>query len=149
LALVKKAARTAGRSLDEIEAGLYLYTSIADKAEDAYKQLDTMKPMIVSAPELLPEAGYDVELPEDIRSLSYTELLPTSKWIDAFTRYGEFIPREAAIEFSIAGTTQDCIDKIDEFVKAGVRHFLLINLGPSPRKVVEIYSKEIIPRFAE
>jgi len=149
LKLVEEAAKMAGRSIDEIDAGLYLYTSIADNAEDAYKQLDTTKPMIVLAPQLLKEAGYDVELPKEINSLSYTDLLPTDEWIELFARYADLIPREAAIEFSIAGTTQDCIDKIDEFLKAGVRHLILINIGPNPRQVMEIYSKEIIPRFAE
>jgi len=149
LRLVEEAAEKAGRSTDEIDTGLYTYTAIADKAEDAHKQLDTMKPMIVSAPELLKESGYDVKLPKEISSLSYTDLLPTEEWMELFARYADHIPREAAVEFSIAGTTQDCIDKVEEYVKAGVRHFLLINMGPSPRQVMEIYSKEIIPRFAE
>jgi len=149
LKLIEDAARAAGRAPESIDAGLYLYTSIADRAEDAYKQLDTMKPMIVSAPELLKESGYEVELPKEISSLSYTDVLPTGEWLELFARYADFIPRDAAVEFSIAGTTQDCIDKVEEYVKAGVRHFLLINMGPSPRQVMEIYSKEIIPRFAE
>jgi len=149
LKLVEDAAKTAGRSTDEIDTGLYTYTSIADRAEDAYKQLDSMKYMIVPDPQLLKEAGYDVEIPKELSSLSYTDLLPTGEWIDKFSRYGELIPTKAAVEFSIAGTTQECIDKMEEFVKAGARHFILINMGPNPRKVMEIYSKEIIPRFAE
>ena len=149
LKLIEEAAEKAGRLAEEIEAGLYLYTAIADKAEDAHKQLETMKPMIVWAPELLKESGYNVQLPKEISALSYTDLLPTGEWIELFARYADHIPREAAVEFSIAGTTKDCIDKVEEYVKAGVKHFLLINMGPSPRQVMEIYSKEIIPRFAE
>jgi len=149
LKIVEETAKMAGRSTDEIDAGLYVYTSITERAEDAYKQLDSMKYMIVPSPQLLKEAGYDVKLSEELSSLSYTEMLPTGEWLDKFSRYGEFIPKEAVVDFSIAGTTQHCIDKIDEFVKAGVKHFILINMGPIPRQVMEIYSKEIIPRFAE
>ncbi len=149
LKLVEDAARTAGRSTDEIDAGLYVYTSITDRAEDAYRQLDSMKYMIVPDPELLKEAGYDVKLPGELTSLSYTDMLPTAEWVDKFSRYGDFIPTEAVVDFSIAGTTQQCIDKIEEFVKAGVRHFIFINMGPIPRQVMEIYSREILPRFAE
>ena len=145
--LVEEAARKVGRAPDDIDAGLYILTSIADKAEDAYKQLDRVKPGLV--PEILKEAGYKVELPKELISYSYLDWMPTSECVELVTRYGEFVPREAAIEFSIAGTTQDCIDKIDEFVKAGVKHFILHNVGPNPSKVREIYSKEIIPRFAE
>jgi alkanesulfonate monooxygenase SsuD/methylene tetrahydromethanopterin reductase-like flavin-dependent oxidoreductase (luciferase family) len=149
LKLVEEGAKTAGRSIDEIDTGLYLYTSIADKAEDAYKQLEMMKPMIVPSPGLLEEAGYDVEIPKEIMSLSYTEMLPTDEWVEKFARYGDRIPLEAVIEFSIAGTAKECIEKIDRYVKAGVRHFLLINMGPNPRRVMKTYSKEIIPHFRE
>lgn len=147
LKLVKETARKVERAPDDIDAGLYVITSIADKAEDAYKQLDGLKSFI--GPELLKEAGYEVGLPKEFSSMSTLEWLPTSEWMEKITRYGEFVPREAAIEFSIAGTAQDCIDKIDEFVKLGVKHFVLGNAGPNRSKVREIYSKEIIPRFAE
>lgn len=149
LKLVEEGAKMAGRSVDALDTGVYLYTSITDKAEDAYKQLDMMKPMIVSYPKLLEEAGYDIDLPEEISSLSYPKLLPTGEWIERFLKYGELIPTEAAVEFSIAGTVEECIEKIDRFVKAGVKHFLLINMGPKPRQVMEIYGREIIPHFKE
>ncbi len=149
LKLIKDGARKAGRSIDEIDAGIYIFTSVADKAEDAYKQLDRMKPQIVASPELLKEAGHEVEFPEEIGSISYPELIPTAEWIERYMRYGELIPREAAIKFSIAGTVDDCIDKIHEFVKAGVRHFLLINMGPNPNRVMKIYGEDIIPHFKD
>jgi len=147
LRFIEEGAQQAGRSISEIDTGLYLYTALADQAEDAHKQLDTMKPMIVTAPELLHEAGYKVEVPKEIRTLAYTDVLPTGEWIELFAKYGDVIPREAAVEFSIAGTSQDCINKIEEYVKVGVNHFVLINMGPSPRRVMETYGKEIIPRF--
>lgn len=149
LKIIQDAAREAGRSIDEIDTGIYIYTSVTERPEDAYRQLDSMKYMIVPTPGLLKEAGYDVRLPEELSSLYYIDLLPTSEWMEKFLRYGEFIPTKAVVDFSIAGTTQQCIDKIEEFVGAGVRHFILINMGPNPRQVMEIYSREIIPRFAE
>ncbi len=75
--------------------------------------------------------------------------MPTSKCVELIARYGEFIPSETVIEFSIAGTTQECIDRIEEFVEAGVRHFVLGNAGPDHNRVREVYHKEIIPRFAQ
>jgi len=149
LRIVEEGAKKAGRSIDEIDTGVYLYTSIADKAEDAHKQLDMMKPMIVPYPPLLKESGYDVDLPKEISSLSYPELIPTGEWIEKFARYRELIPMEAVVEFSITGTVEECIEKIEKFVKAGVRHFVLVNMGPNPRQVMEIYGKEIIPHFRE
>ena len=149
LNIVKEGVKISNRSIQELDTGIQLYTSVSEKAGDAHQRLETMKPMIVTYPQLLEEAGYDVNLPEEIRSLAYPELLPSSKWIEKYLKYGELIPLEAAIEFSISGTIEDCIEKIDKFVKAGAKHFVLINMGPKPRHVMEIYGKEIIPYFKE
>jgi len=148
LELVEEGAEKAGRSMDEIDAGIYLYTSIADKAKDAYKQLEEVKIMIAH-PEILKEAGYEIELPEKMGSMAYHRLLPTSEDLGKISVYVDRIPVEAAIEFSVVGTVDECIEKIGEYVKAGAEHIDLINLGPDPRQVMEIYGKEIIPRFKE
>jgi alkanesulfonate monooxygenase SsuD/methylene tetrahydromethanopterin reductase-like flavin-dependent oxidoreductase (luciferase family) len=147
LKLVEEGAEKAGRSLDDIDTGVYLYTSVTEKAEDAYKQIEKIRSQVIPSPELLREAGYNVELPEELQSISYFKALLNSEWMQKFLAFGELIPREAAIEFSIAGTVEDCINKIDEFAKAGVKHFLLLNVGPDPRQVMKAYSEEIIPHF--
>ena len=147
LKLVKEGAGKAGRSLDDIDTGVYLYTSVTEKAEDAYKQIEKIRSQVIPSPDLLREAGYDIELPEELQSISYFKALLNSEWVEKFLAYGELIPTEAAIEFSIAGTVEDCINKIDEFTKAGVKHFLLLNVGPDPRQVMKTYSEEIIPYF--
>ncbi|MEM0357055.1 MAG: LLM class flavin-dependent oxidoreductase [Candidatus Bathyarchaeia archaeon] len=147
LALVKEGAERTGRSLNEIDTGIYLYTAVAENAEEAYRQIESLKAQIVPVPTLLKEAGYNVEIPENLRSLSYFKALLDSEYIEKFLAYSELIPREAAIEFSVAGTADDCIEKINEYVKAGAKHILLINAGPDPRQTLKVYSEEIIPHF--
>jgi alkanesulfonate monooxygenase SsuD/methylene tetrahydromethanopterin reductase-like flavin-dependent oxidoreductase (luciferase family) len=147
LELVKEGAENANRSLEDIDIGVYIYTSVAEKAEVAYKQMETIKSQVIPSPELLKEAGFDVELPKELQSISYFKALPDSEWVQKFLAFGERIPREAVIRFSIAGTIEDCIDKIAEFIEAGVRHFLLLNAGPNPREVMKAYGEEIIPYF--
>jgi alkanesulfonate monooxygenase SsuD/methylene tetrahydromethanopterin reductase-like flavin-dependent oxidoreductase (luciferase family) len=145
--IVKNGAKKVGRSPDELDMGVYLYTSIADQSEEAYTQIEKMKIQTVASPQLLQEAGYNVELPKEMESLSYFKATLASEWMEKLLAYGELIPREAAIEFSIAGTVEDCIDKIEEFIKAGVRHLILVNVGPDPRQVMRLYSEKIIPHF--
>lgn len=147
LELVKDGARRMGRSLGKIDTALYVYTSITDKAEEAYEQIAKMKPQIIPSPKNLRESGYDIELSKQLESVSYFKALPSSEWIQKFLEYSERIPNEAAIEFSIAGTVEDCIEKIDEFIEAGVKHFLMVNVGPDPRQVLTIYSEKILPHF--
>jgi len=147
LKLIEEAARKAGRKPDDIDTGLYVITSVADRAEDAYKQIDRVKPVLV--PEILKEAGYDIEFPKEFSSYSYLDWMPTREYVEYLARYGKLVPTEAAKEFCIAGTTQDCIEKMDEFVKAGVKHFILQDMEPDQSKVRELYRKEIIPRFTQ
>jgi 5,10-methylenetetrahydromethanopterin reductase len=147
LKFIKEGVEKAGRVYDEIDTGIYLYTSVSENAEDAYNQIKSIKSQVIPSPELLLEAGYDVKLPEDLRSLSFFKALADAEWVEKFLAYENFIPAEAASEFSVAGTAEDCINKIDEYVKAGAKHILLINAGPDPRQVLKAYSEKIIPYF--
>lgn len=149
LEIVKKGAQKAGRSIDDIDTGIYLYTSVTEDPEEAYRQLDMIKSQVIPAPQLLLEAGYDAEIPEELLPLSYFKALADPEWVQKFLDFSNFIPREAVIDFSIAGTIDQCIEKIEQYVKAGVRHFLLINIGPNPKKIMDIYSRTIIPYFKE
>jgi 5,10-methylenetetrahydromethanopterin reductase len=149
LEFIKEGAEKAGRSLHEIDTGIYLYTAIAEKAEEAYKQIKLIKAQIIPSPELLKEAGYDIEIPESLQSIPYFKALPNSEWIEKFLAYSELIPNEAVIEFSIAGKVNDCIEKIDEYIKAGAKHILLANVGPDPKQTLKLYSERIIPYFKE
>lgn len=149
LTFIKEGTEKAGRSFDEIDVGIYLYTAVAENAEDAYKQIESMKAQIIPAPELLIESGYDIGLPEDLKSISYFKILPDSEHIEKLLAYNEYIPKEAAIEFSVAGTPNDCIEKLDKYIKAGARHILLINAGPNPPQTLKVYSEKIIPYFRE
>lgn len=147
LRVVRRAAENAGRSIENVDAGVYLYTAVAEEADDAYREIGKIRSQVIPSPELLKDAGYRVELPSKLQSLSYFKALLNSEWLDKFMEFGELIPMEAALEFSIAGTPDDCIEKIGEYVRAGVTHFLLLNIGPDPRKVVKVYGEEIIPHF--
>ena len=147
LEVVKESARKAGRDPDDIDAGLYIGTSIADKTEDAYQQLELFKSILV--PEILEEAGYKVDLPEKLRSYSYMDWKATDEYMELLAEYGKCVPDEAVMDFCIGGTPGECIDKIKEFVEAGVQHFVFEIMGPDHRGMVERIGKEITPCFAD
>ncbi len=147
LELIKGGVEKARRSMDDLDMGVYLYTSVTEKTEDAYKQVENIKSQVIPSPELLREAGYKVELPKELQSISYFKALLDPEWVQKFLSFADFIPTEAAVEFSIVGTPDDCVEKINEYVKVGVKHFLLLNMGPNPQEVVKAYSEKIIPHF--
>jgi len=149
LKIVEEGAIKAGRSMEEIDAGIYLFSAIAKNREEAYRQVEAFKRRIVTSPQVLIEAGYDVKLPEDVRSISFFDVLRDFEVAEKLekSRFGDLIPLEAAIDFSIAGTVDDCIEKISEYVKAGATSLLIMNIGPDPKWVLKVYSEEIIPHF--
>jgi len=79
----------------------------------------------------------------------YTDWKPTNEYMELLADYGKRVPDEAVMEFCIGGTPEECIDKIKEFVGAGVQHFVFEIVGPDHRGMVERIGKEITPCFAD
>lgn len=146
---IKIAAERAGRSLDNFEPGLYIYVAVAENYEDAVNQLKKIKPQIAFFPKLIKEAGYDVEIPNHLSENLYSEILLTKEGLGLYEEFSKYIPDEVVEDFSIVGTPEDCLAKIEEFVKAGVRHFVLINMGPNPKYVLDVFANKIIPLFRD
>ena len=61
---------------------------------------------------------------------------------------GQYFPRDAVIDFTITGSKEDCIKKIEKYVDKGVKHFVLFHyFSPDADKAMETYAKDIIPYF--
>ena len=144
---VKEAANKAGRPLDNFEPGLYIYTAIAEKYDVALEQLKKIKPQIAFFPKVLEEAGYNIE--EHFSKNLYSDIVLDEEGLKRYEEFGKYIPDEVVEDFSIVGTPKDCLSKVEEFVKAGVRHFILINMGPDPKYVMDIFANKIIPQYKD
>ncbi|MCX8152236.1 MAG: LLM class flavin-dependent oxidoreductase [Archaeoglobaceae archaeon] len=145
---IKEAATKAGRTLDKFEPGLYVYAAVAEKYEDAMNQLRKIRSQIAFSPKMVTEA-YNVNIPSRFSENLYSEILVTDENIKLYEEFGNYIPDEVIEDFSIVGTPGDCANKVEEFVKAGVRHFVLINMGPNPKFVLDVFSNKIIPSYRE
>jgi alkanesulfonate monooxygenase SsuD/methylene tetrahydromethanopterin reductase-like flavin-dependent oxidoreductase (luciferase family) len=132
LNVVREAARKAGRNPDDIDAGLYLGVCLADSAEKAKAMLGLYKTLL--SPGTLAEAGYKIDFPEELREYSYVDWKPNPEYMNTLVEYMKFVPDEALSDFFVLGTADDCAEKIDEFIEAGVKHFVM-------DAVAEDYSK--------
>lgn len=148
LKTVHDAAEGVGRSTDEIDAGLWVFTSLGENEDEAYKTLEPFK-YVLCMQDQLKKAGYDVDIPEEYHGLNYFNVIPQDpEGQKKFRELGQFFPREAIIDFTITGSKQNCIDKIEKFIDKGVRHFVLFyRFSPDPALALETYAKEIIPYF--
>lgn len=147
---IRSAAENAGRSLEDFDPALWVFTSLGENVDEAYKSLEPFKYVLIMQ-EQLAKAGYDVDIPEEYEGLNYFNVVPTDdEKKQKFRELGQFFPREAVLDFTITGSKKDCIQKIEKFIDSGVRNFCLFyRFSPDPDKALEVYSKEIIPYFKD
>lgn len=147
---VRRGAKEEGRSPSEIDMALQVYTGITDDEKERTRLRMYPTSQLAMDSRKLEAAGYDVELPEGISPGHYfEELLPGEETSPKLLEMVEHIPPEAADEFSIFGDKDECVDKIERYIEAGVERFCFINVGPDPKEVLRIYGEEIIPYFKE
>ena len=145
---ITSAADNAGRALDDFDPALWVFTSLGKDVDEAYKSLEPFKYVLVMQDQLL-KAGYDVDIPEEYHGINYFNIVPTDEDKRAkFRELGQLFPREAILDFTITGAKKDCIEKIEKYIDAGVRNFVLFyRFSPDPDLALETYAKEIIPYF--
>jgi alkanesulfonate monooxygenase SsuD/methylene tetrahydromethanopterin reductase-like flavin-dependent oxidoreductase (luciferase family) len=148
LGVIKESAKEAGRKMKEIDPALWVFTSLGKNEDEAYKTLEPFKYVLVMQDQLK-KAGYDVNIPEEYHGLNYFNVIPQDEAGRLkFRQIGQFFPREAIIDFTITGSSKDCIKKIEKYISKGVRHFVLFyRFSPDPEKALKTYAKEIIPYF--
>ncbi|MGQ0794411.1 MAG: LLM class flavin-dependent oxidoreductase [Deltaproteobacteria bacterium] len=150
LGAVHEGAKSVGRNLegDGFDPALWVFTSLGNNEDEAYESLKPWRYVLIMQ-EQLKKAGYDIEIPEEYKGLNYFNVVPQDAEGRAkFRKIGEFFPREAVLDFTITGSKDDCIKKIEKFIDKGVRHFVLFyRFSPDQQKALDVYSKEIIPYF--
>ena len=145
---IETSAINSGRTLDDIDSTLWVFTSVGVNEDEAYKTLEPFRYVCIMQDQLK-KAGYDIDIPDEYKGLNYFNITPTDEEKkQRFRDMGKFFPREAVIDFTITGSKKACIDKIENYIEKGVKHFVLFHyFSPNPDLAMEIYAKEIIPYF--
>jgi len=132
----------------KLEKCIYIFTSIAKNQDEAYKTLEPIKHALIW-PELLNQCGYEVEIASKYSGLKYTKIMPNNPAMLAkFREMGEkYYSREILLDFVISGSTRHVIKRIEEYIEAGVDHFVFRDFSPDRKKSLNIFSKRIIPYF--
>jgi alkanesulfonate monooxygenase SsuD/methylene tetrahydromethanopterin reductase-like flavin-dependent oxidoreductase (luciferase family) len=140
---VRQGAKKAGRSMDKIDVCYNCMTAIADDFETAYKRVEFMKGGHLLFPDKLKEE-YNIDIPKD---LVIQKITPSNQDLARLLSYVNKVPNRILQDFNIIGTVDQVMNQIEAFIKAGVKHFALLNRGPDPNRVFEIYRDKIIPYF--
>jgi len=133
---------------ERFERSMYIFISIARDKDEAYKTLDNIKHAIIW-PDVIEEAGYDLEIDEEYKGLSYTSIMPNdSQMLARFREMGQkYYTREILSDFVVYGTAEDVRKRLQEYINSGVNHFILRDFSPDLEYSFEVLTNEIINSF--
>ena len=143
----------AGR-LDEIEKACEVFVIISKDNPDFARQMAQMGGLSLSVnPYILEE--YNIKIPDGIthgrhykETLSELENTKKEKEISDFAK--ENIPQEIVDSMIIFGSPEECIEQIDEYIKAGVEHFLIEVWGVEKYfQALELFTDTVFSYFKE
>ncbi|MEM4374031.1 MAG: LLM class flavin-dependent oxidoreductase [Nitrososphaerota archaeon] len=146
LADLERGVRRSGRNMEKIDVDITIYTDISEGSESRRMVERAAKYMLIQQREVLKElTGLDV--PEH---LSLQRLDPTDP--ASATSLEEFaakIPSSVVEEITALGSPEDCIRKIEAFLKSGATSITVCCLRNEPEKVIDAYAKDILPYLRE
>jgi 5,10-methylenetetrahydromethanopterin reductase len=138
---VKEGIRQAGKNPDQVDVAAYTSFSVHEDLKKATKAAVPVVAFIAagSPPVLLERHGIDVQKTEEIKAA-----LKVNDWGKAFAS----VTPEMIGAFSVCGTPDLCIERINELLKSGISQFVVGSpIGPNVREAINLISEKIIPRF--
>lgn len=138
---VKEGVAKTGKRLKDLEIAAYTSFSLAKEQKKAAKAVVPVVAYIVAGcPEtVLQKHGISVETANKIR-----RAIIKGKWKEAFSQ----ITDKMIEAFSICGTPEKVVEKIDRLVKVGTTQIVAGSpIGPDIRKSINMIGAEIFPHF--
>jgi phthiodiolone/phenolphthiodiolone dimycocerosates ketoreductase len=144
---IERGAKRVGRTIDEIDVAVRAFTAVSEDYDDAKSAVEwRSKRALVLERRALKRLGYEISVPSE---LSIQRSLPSREVQSKIYSIAERIPMDAVDAISIFGRTEDCIRKIEEFLKVNAKHIIVDNVGPNIDETLRHYGEEIIPFFKE
>ncbi len=137
---------SSGKNLNHFDKCLYIFISIANDKESAFKPLEHLRHTLIWS-ELYEEA-YNVKLPEEFKGFSYMDVVTTDEISKKkLADLGKYFSKESVFDFTLSGSAEDCIKRIEEYIDAGVNHFLIHNFSADPDWSYKVLTERVIPFF--
>jgi len=138
---IRKGIEKAGKKPEELEVAAYTSFSVHKDAEKAVKAAIPIVAFIVAGSPKPVLNGHGIDA-EDAKKI--TGAISQANWKEAFSS----VTDEMVEAFSVCGTPEECVGKIEGLQKLGVTQFVMGSpVGPKMRKAIETVRKEIMPHF--
>lgn len=154
LEYVRQGAEESGRRLEDLDIWFLTKTNIAPDRERA---LHEMKMAIAASGNHAFRFGLEgkrlpPEFVEPIKRLQQEYVYPQHEELGA-TRNAQLtdelgLTEYLAERFTVLGTPEDCVQKLQRLYEAGARQFFITGLMGDPLKFVRTWGEEVMPRLA-
>jgi len=141
---VEDAARKAGRSVGDIDVVCVVATAVSSDYDAAREAaLLQAKRRFLWWPKQLKLYGYTVTEEYD-----WNYLLVDKETSEEIRKHILEVPDKACEDVTIFGTAEDCIEKIEKYLKSGVTHFEFEIVSPY-KETCRLLNEKVIPHFGE
>lgn len=143
--VIDEAARVSGRKLAQIDRVAWIYSCVSKDRKILKASLEAGKVGLYVSKTILRRLGYPVPDGEHYtHMLAHTPFLTWESMVEA----AKDVPEDAVYESCmIKEDPNDCIEFIDQFIKAGATHIGIRPMGCPVKDVVEQMSKVVMPSF--
>ncbi len=143
ISCIKKGAEEVGRKLEEIDITAYTSFSVSDTEINAKNAARPVVAFIVASS---PSKVLEKHEISDEEALKIRNAIASGKIGDAIAGVND----KMLDAFSICGTPNSCIERINKISKIGVTQLVVGSpIGPEPSDSIEMIRREIIPSFEQ
>ena len=144
---IENGAKKARRKIEEVDRVASFYSAVSDDYEEAYRSVEYVARMALVLERSVAERnGHKIMLPEEV---TIQRIIPQTQLIDKMNNAMQEIPSELVDKITVIGSVENCINKIEKYLKAGATSVSMVNVAPNIDKTYELYGKTIIPYFKE
>ena len=85
------------------------------------------------------------------KGLAYTKIMPNDpEMLKKFREMGdEYYSRDIVLDFIIAGSKEQVTQRIEQYIKVGVDHFIFRDFSPDRNRSFRVLTREILPYFRD
>ncbi len=145
---IKPTLEKNGRSLSEFDPAHIFVTAVSkDPAIAAETVKKEVKNWLVWSPDILRISAPQVHHPGKRQPFIKSRIKDD---LEVQAKLSQEIPDEVALKVALWGTPDDCIQRLECYMKSGLRHVVLFFVstpGETVDRMVELFSTKVIPYF--
>jgi len=143
-------AKESGRNPDAIEPAIFEYIVVAKDYDTARELIELPGKMIIAQwPGAAQHVKLNIPMQEEFHLNRFVFNQQNALRLIEYAK--EAVPSEAIDKFFVYGSPDDCIDGIERYLEAGVKHFVAAMFVPlkSVKETLRMYAEEVISYFKE